>query len=60
MNEAAHIDDFVEEPRHIVMQEKELEVMDMNTSPDISSNTPVPDFDDSFDPAEQFPQDNED
>ena len=60
MNEAAHIDDFVEEPRHIVMQEKELEVMDMNTSPDISSNTPVPDFDDSFDPAEQFPQDIED
>ena len=57
MNEAAHIDDFVEEPRHTVMMEKELEVVDIDTNPDISSNTPLPDFDDSFDPAEQFPQD---
>jgi len=57
MNEAAHIDDFVEEPRHTVMQEKELEVVDIDTNPDISSSTPLPDFDDSFDPAEQFPQD---
>jgi len=57
MNEAAHIDDFVEEPRHTVMQEKELEVVDIDTNPDISSSTPLPEFDDSFDPAEQFPQD---
>jgi len=57
MNEAAHIDDFVEEPRHTVMMEKELEVVDIDTNPDISSSTPLPDFDDSFDPAEQFPQD---
>lgn len=56
MNEAAHIDDFVEEPRHTVMQEKELEVVDIDTNPEISSSTPLPDFDDSFDPAEQFPQ----
>jgi recombination protein RecT len=57
MNEAAHIDDFVEEPRHTVMQEKELEVVDIDTNPDVSSSTPLPEFDDSFDPAEQFPQD---
>jgi len=57
MNEAAHIDDFVEEPRHTVMMEKELEVVDIDTNPDISSSTPLPEFDDSFDPAEQFPQD---
>tara|TARA_R110000787_G_scaffold29297_5_gene79442 strand:+ start:152 stop:1021 length:870 start_codon:yes stop_codon:yes gene_type:complete len=56
MNEAAHIDDFVEEPRHTVMQEKELEVVEIDTNPKISSSTPLPDFDDSFDPAEQFPQ----
>ena len=56
MNEAAHIDDFVEEPRHTVMQEKELEVVDIDTNPEISSSTPLPDFDNSFDPAEQFPQ----
>ena len=56
MNEAAHIDDFVEEPRHTVMQEKELEVVEIDTNPEISSSTPLPDFDDSFDPAEQFPQ----
>jgi len=57
MNEAAHIDDFVEEPRHTVMQEKELEVVDIDTNPDVSSSTPLPEFDDSFDPAERFPQD---
>ena len=57
MNEAAHIDDFVEEPRHTVMQEKELEVVDIDTNPDVSSSTPLPEFDDSFDPAELFPQD---
>ena len=57
MNEAAHIDDFVEEPRHTVMQEKELEVVDIDTNPDVSSSTPLPEFDDSFDPAAQFPQD---
>ena len=57
MNEAAHIDDFVEEPRHTVMMEKELEVVDIDTNPEVSSSTPLPDFDDSFDPAEQFPQD---
>jgi recombinational DNA repair protein RecT len=57
MNEAAHIDDFVEEPRHTVMQEKELEVVDIDTNPEISSSTPLPEFDDSFDPAELFPQD---
>ena len=57
MNEAAHIDDFVEEPRHTVMQEKELEVVDIDTNPEVSSSTPLPEFDDSFDPAEQFPQD---
>ena len=57
MNEAAHIDDFVAEPRHTVMQEKELEVVDIDTNPDVSSSTPLPEFDDSFDPAEQFPQD---
>lgn len=56
MNEAAHIDDFVEEPRHTVMQEKELEVVEIDTNPEISSSTPLPDFDNSFDPAEQFPQ----
>ena len=57
MNEAAHIDDFVEEPRHTVMMEKELEVVDIDTNPEISSSTPLPEFDDSFDPAELFPQD---
>jgi recombination protein RecT len=57
MNEAAHIDDFVEEPRHTVMQEKELEVVDIDTNPDVSSSTPLPEFDDSFDPAELYPQD---
>jgi len=57
MNEAAHIDDFVEEPRHTVMQEKELEVVDIDTNPEVSSSTPLPEFDDSFDPAELFPQD---
>ena len=57
MNEAAHIDDLVEEPRHTVMQEKELEVVDIDTNPEVSSSTPLPEFDDSFDPAEQFPQD---
>ena len=56
MNEAAHIDDFVEEPRHTVMQEKELEVVEIDTNPEVSSSTPLPDFDNSFDPAEQFPQ----
>jgi len=56
MNEAAHIDDFVEEPRHTVMQEKELEVVEIDTNPEVSSSTPLPEFDDSFDPAEQFPQ----
>ena len=56
MNEAAHIDDFVEEPRHTVMQEKELEVVEIDTNPEVSSSTPLPEFDNSFDPAEQFPQ----
>jgi len=39
------------------MQEKELEVVDIDTNPDVSSSTPLPEFDDSFDPAERFPQD---
>ncbi len=62
MNEAAHIDDFVDEsePRHLTMQENELEVTSVDIGKE-SSVTPVPEFDNSYeeDPALAYPQENE-
>jgi len=57
MSEAAHIDDFIDEsvPRHITMQENELEVKVVDDNQ--SSSTPLPMFDE--DPAEVYPQEDE-
>jgi len=57
MSEAAHIDDLVEdkEPRHIIMQNNEQEVADLDTS--TSTSTPQPEFDEVQDPALVYPED---
>jgi len=56
MREAAHIDDFVEEPRHSLMQEKEIEIGKVNASTQESTRTPMPKFNDEDDPAILFPE----
>ena len=60
MNEAAHIDDFIgeQEPRHIKMQESDLEVSNVKIDTETASVTPPPVFDGQDDPAEIYPQDN--
>ena len=62
MREAAHIDDFVEdqEPRHILMQEKELEVVEIKENPEDVNSTPAPMFSENEDPAVLYPQEIED